>query len=88
MSEAASSVEAALRRDLAACYRLVAMMGWDDLLYTHLSVRVPGPEDHFLLNPFGLLFEEVTASSLVKVDLDGAIVEPSPYPIAPRSRPG
>ena len=81
MSGAPSSVEAALRCDLAACYRLVAMMGWDDLLYTHLSVRIPGPEHHFLLNPFGLLFEEVTASSLVKVDLDGNIVEPSPHPI-------
>jgi ribulose-5-phosphate 4-epimerase/fuculose-1-phosphate aldolase len=81
MSEASKSVEAALRCDLAACYRLVAMMGWDDLLYTHLSVRIPGPEHHFLLNPFGLLFEEVTASSLVKVDLDGNIVEPSPHPI-------
>ena len=71
--------EAQLRCDLAACYRLVAMMGWDDLLYTHLSVRIPGPEHHFLLNPFGLLFEEVTASSLVKVNLDGEIVAPSPY---------
>lgn len=81
MPEAPSSAEAALRCDLAACYRLVAMMGWDDLLYTHLSVRIPGPEHHFLLNPFGLLFEEVTASSLVKVDLDGNIVEPSPHPI-------
>lgn len=73
--------EADLRCDLAACYRLVAMMGWDDLLYTHLSVRIPGPEHHFLLNPFGLLFEEVTASSLVKVNLDGEIVAPSPYVI-------
>jgi ribulose-5-phosphate 4-epimerase/fuculose-1-phosphate aldolase len=74
-----SEEEAGLRRDLAACYRLVALMGWDDLLYTHLSVRIPGPEQHFLLNPFGLLFEEVTASSLVKVNLEGEIVAPSPY---------
>lgn len=81
MSADQTEAEARLRCDLAACYRLVAMMGWDDLLYTHLSVRIPGPEHHFLLNPFGLLFEEVTASSLVKVDLDGAIVAPSPYPI-------
>lgn len=72
-------IEARLRRDLAAAYRLVAHFGWDDLLFTHLSVRIPGPEHHFLLNPFGLMFEEVTASSLVKVDLDGKIVEPSKY---------
>jgi len=71
--------EARLRRDLAAAYRLVAHFGWDDLLFTHLSVRIPGPEHHFLLNPFGLMFEEVTASSLVKVDLDGKIVEPGEY---------
>jgi ribulose-5-phosphate 4-epimerase/fuculose-1-phosphate aldolase len=81
MSADQNEAEARLRCDLAACYRLVAMMGWDDLLYTHLSVRIPGPDHHFLLNPFGLLFEEVTASSLVKVDLDGNIVEPSPHPI-------
>ncbi|HEX3917406.1 MAG TPA: class II aldolase/adducin family protein [Caulobacteraceae bacterium] len=79
MAAEMGEVEAALRVDLAACYRMVALMGWDDLLYTHLSVRIPGPERHFLLNPFGLLFEEVTASSLVKVDLDGEIVAPSPY---------
>ncbi|MDB5434574.1 MAG: hypothetical protein JWR47_831 [Phenylobacterium sp.] len=81
MSADQNEAEARLRCDLAACYRLVAMMGWDDLLYTHLSVRIPGPEHHFLLNPFGLLFEEVTASSLVKVNLDGEIVAPSPHPI-------
>jgi len=81
MPAARSEAEQALRRDLAACYRMVALMGWDDLLYTHLSARIPGPERHFLLNPFGLLFEEVTASSLVKVDLDGEVVEPSPHPI-------
>lgn len=76
---APNPVEARLRRDLAAAYRLVAMYGWDDLLFTHLSVRIPGPEHHFLLNPFGLMFEEVTASSLVKVDLDGNVVEPTEY---------
>ncbi len=78
-----SAVEQRLRRDLAAAYRLVAHYGWDDLLFTHLSVRIPGPEHHFLLNPFGLMFEEITASSLVKVDLDGRIVEPSPYKVNP-----
>ena len=63
-----------VRQDLAAAYRLVAYYGWDDMVFTHLSARVPGPDDHFLLNPFGCLFNEVTASNLVKVDLDGNIV--------------
>ena len=59
------------RCDLAALYRLVHMHGWDDLFFTHISMRVPGPDEHFLLNPFGLLYEDVTASNLVKVDLQG-----------------
>ena len=59
------------RVNLAAAYRLVALYGWDDIIFTHLSARVPGPEHHFLINPYGLMFEEVTASSLVKIDLDG-----------------
>ena len=59
------------RVDLAACYRLMAHFGMDDLIYNHISARVPGPDEHFLLNPFGLLYEEITASNLVKVDLDG-----------------
>jgi ribulose-5-phosphate 4-epimerase/fuculose-1-phosphate aldolase len=59
------------RVNLAAAYRLVALYGWDDLVDTHISARVPGPEHHFLINPYGLLFEEITASSLVKVDLAG-----------------
>ncbi|WP_119421002.1 class II aldolase/adducin family protein [Desertibaculum subflavum] len=63
-----------VRVDLAAAYRLVALHGWDDLIYTHLSARVPGPEHHFLINPFGMMFEEVTASSLVKIDSQGEIV--------------
>ena len=71
------------RVDLAACYRIVAMHGWDDLVFTHISARVPGGEDHFLINPYGLLFEEITASSLVKVDLDGEKVLDSPYPVNP-----
>ena len=71
------------RVDLAALYRLVAMQGWDDFLFTHLSARVPGPEHHFLINPLGLCFEEVTASSLVKVDTEGNKVMASPYDINP-----
>ena len=71
------------RVDLAALYRLVALEKWDDLIFTHISARVPGPEHHFLINPFGMYFEEVTASSLVKVDLDGNIVMDSPYGINP-----
>ncbi len=70
-----------VRVDLAACYRLVALHGWDDLIFTHISARVPGPEHHFLINPYGMLFEEVTASSLIKVDLNGERLMQSPYPI-------
>jgi ribulose-5-phosphate 4-epimerase/fuculose-1-phosphate aldolase len=62
------------RVDLAACYRLHAHYGWTELIYTHISARVPGPHEHFLINPFGLMFDEVTASSLVKIDLDGNIL--------------
>jgi ribulose-5-phosphate 4-epimerase/fuculose-1-phosphate aldolase len=71
------------RVDLAACYRVIAMYGWDDLVFTHVSARVPGPEEHFLINPYGMLFEEITASSLVKVSLDGKKVSNSPYEINP-----
>lgn len=72
-----------LRTDLAACYRLVAHFGWDDLVFTHISARVPGPEHHFLINPYGMFFEEITASSLVKIDLDGRKVMDSPYETNP-----
>jgi len=65
------------RLDLAACYRLVDLFGWSDLINTRITARVPGPHDHFLINPYGLLFEEVTASSLVKIDAKGDKVEPS-----------
>ena len=65
--------------DLAAAYRLIAHYGWDDLIFTHMSVRIPGPEHHFLLNPYNLMFEEVTASSLVKVDMQGNPVDPTPF---------
>jgi ribulose-5-phosphate 4-epimerase/fuculose-1-phosphate aldolase len=68
-----------VRVDLAAAYRLVAYYGWDDLIFTHLSARVPGPDHHFLLNPYNLMFEEVTASSLVKVDTNGHPVAPTPF---------
>ncbi|MGY3453551.1 class II aldolase/adducin family protein [Bradyrhizobium sp. USDA 4353] len=71
------------RVNLAAAYRLVAMFGWDDLVDTHISARVPGPEHHFLINPYGLLFEEITASSLIKVDLYGNQLSESEYSINP-----
>ena len=74
-----SEEEWAIRVDLAAAYRMVAYYGWDDLIFTHLSARIPGPEHHFLLNPYQLMFEEVTASSLVKVDVHGNPVEPTPF---------
>jgi ribulose-5-phosphate 4-epimerase/fuculose-1-phosphate aldolase len=78
-----SDAEWQLRVDLAACYRLVALYGWDDLVFTHISARVPGPEHHFLINPYGMLFDEITASSLVKIDLAGRKVMDSPYEINP-----
>jgi ribulose-5-phosphate 4-epimerase/fuculose-1-phosphate aldolase len=76
-------VEWQLRVDLAACYRLVAHFGWDDLIFTHISARVPGPEHHFLINPYGMTFDEITASSLVKIDHDARKVLDSPYEINP-----
>src|SRR5687768_14164385 len=74
-----SEEEWKLRVDLAAAYRLVALHGWDDLIFTHLSVRIPGPEHHFLINPYNLMFEEITASSLVKIDVNGNAVMETPY---------
>jgi ribulose-5-phosphate 4-epimerase/fuculose-1-phosphate aldolase len=79
----AHDAERQARIDLAACYRLIAMHGWDDLVFTHISARVPGPQEHFLINPYGMLFEEITASSLVKVGLDGKKVSDSPYEVNP-----
>lgn len=73
-----SPEEWGLRVDLAAAYRLVALYGWDDLIFTHLSARIPGPEHHFLINDYTLMFEEMTASSLVRIDLDGAKVGDGP----------
>lgn len=78
-----SAEEWQLRVDLAACYRLVALHGWDDMIFTHISARVPGPEHHFLINPYGLLFDEITASSLVKINVDGKKVQDSPFPVNP-----
>jgi ribulose-5-phosphate 4-epimerase/fuculose-1-phosphate aldolase len=75
--------EWAVRQDLAALYRLVAMHGWDDAVFTHLTARVPGPEHHFLINPFGVLFDAVTASNLVKVDLEGNKIIDTAHPINP-----
>lgn len=72
-----------MRVDLAACYRLVAHYGMDDLMATHISVRVPGKDEHFLLNPYGVLFDEITASSLVKVDIEGNIVSKTDNVINP-----
>jgi len=83
VKEQVSEDEWKARCDLAALYRLIRMHGWDDMFFTHISMRVPGPEDHFLLNPFGLLYEDVTASNLVKVDLDGNVLPPSKFGINP-----
>ncbi len=77
-----SPEEWSIRVDLAACYQLVSHFGWDDLIYTHLSARVPGT-NYYLVNAFGLTFDEVTASNLVKVDLDGNIIDDSPFTINP-----
>ena len=78
-----SAEEWQIRVDLAATYRLVALYGWDDLVFTHISARVPGPEHHFLINPYGMLFEEITASSLVKIDMDGNKLQESEYSVNP-----
>jgi ribulose-5-phosphate 4-epimerase/fuculose-1-phosphate aldolase len=78
-----SKEEWTVRTDLAALYRLVALNGWTDLIFTHISARVPGREHHFLINPYGYYFDEITASSLVKVDLGGNIVMDTPYNINP-----
>ncbi len=83
LREHMSEAEWRARVDLAAAYRLVDMYGWTDLLGTHLSVRVPGADDQFLINPYGLLFEEITASSLIKVDEEGNILSPTDYDVNP-----
>ena len=78
-----TDTESELRVDLAACYRLIALFGWDDLVFTHVSARVPGDHEHFLINPYGMMFEEITASSLVKVDAEGNKVSDSDFPVNP-----
>jgi ribulose-5-phosphate 4-epimerase/fuculose-1-phosphate aldolase len=78
-----SAHESQLRIDLAACYRLVALYGWADLVFTHISARIPGPEHHFLINPYGLMFDEITASSLIKVDQRCNKLSDSPHPVNP-----
>jgi ribulose-5-phosphate 4-epimerase/fuculose-1-phosphate aldolase len=83
MSHPYSPQEWQLRQELAACYRLIAHFRMTDLIFTHLSLRIPGPEHHFLINPYGLMFEEITASNLVKIDLHGNKVEASRYPVNP-----
>ena len=76
-----SEAEWEARQQLAACYRIFAHMGWDELIYNHISLRVPGEENAFLINPFGLMYAEVTASNLVKIDIDGNKLAESPYPV-------
>jgi ribulose-5-phosphate 4-epimerase/fuculose-1-phosphate aldolase len=83
VKDAVTAAEWQLRVDLAACYRLVALHGWSDLIFTHVSARVPGPDHHFLINPYGLMFDEITASSLIKVDRRCNKVLASPYPVNP-----
>jgi ribulose-5-phosphate 4-epimerase/fuculose-1-phosphate aldolase len=83
LKQVVSAEEWQLRVELAACYRLVALYGWTDLVFTHISARVPGPEHHFLINPYGLMFDEITASSLVKVDQQCNKVIDSPFPVNP-----
>ena len=78
-----SAEEWRTRVDLAAAYRLVALFKWDDLVFTHISARVPGRHDAFLINPYGLMFEEITASSLVRVGLEGQKLDESPFPVNP-----
>ncbi|SDI02058.1 class II aldolase/adducin family protein [Pseudomonas panipatensis] len=78
-----SAEEWRLREELAACYRLIAHFRMSDLIFTHISLRLPGPQHHFLINPYGLMFDEISASSLVKIDLAGQPLEPTPYKVNP-----
>ena len=76
-----SQQELSIRIELAAAYRLVDFFGWCELIYGHLTAHVPGPEPHFLINPYGLNYDEVTVSNLIKIDINGKLVEPSPYAV-------
>ena len=80
---AAPPTEAELRVQLAACYRVFHLLGWTELIYNHITVRIPGPERHFLINPFGLHYSEVKASNLVKIDLEGRVIGDSTWPVNP-----
>ncbi len=81
--ESVSKEEWQLRCDLAACYRYFALEGWDDLIFTHFSVRLPGKKKEFLINPYGVVFEEMTASKLVRIDINGKPLHPTPYFVNP-----
>lgn len=83
MQDRVSAEEWQARVDLAACYRLVADFGWSDLIFTHITARVPGAEDQFLINPYGMMFDEITASSLIKIDTQGNKLDESPFPVNP-----
>ena len=83
MKDQVSPEEWTVRVDLAAAYRLVAMYGWSDLVFTHISARIPGPAHHFLINPYGLMFDEITASSLIRIDQQCNKLHDSPYPVNP-----
>ena len=72
-----------LRVELAACYRIFDHLGWVEMIFNHITVRVPGPEHHFLINPFGLMYNEVTASNLLKIDVDGNVIGESDWPVNP-----
>ena len=78
-----SATETELRIQLAACYRIFDYMGWSEMIYNHITVKIPGDNEHFLINPYGLHYKEVTASNLVKVDIEGNKVDDSPYPVNP-----
>lgn len=84
---ARSAEEARLRIELAAAYRIIDHLGWTSLIYNHITVRVPGPDRHFLINPYGVTYDEITASSLVKIDIDGAVVEPGAGPFGTEVNP-
>ena len=83
LKDTVSPEEWTVRVDLAACYRLVARFGWEDLVFTHITARVPGTPDQFLINPYGVFFDEITASSLVKIDQQGQKLDDSPFPVNP-----
>src|SRR5215471_7841328 len=76
-----SQVERDARIELAACYRIFDMLGWSEMIFNHITLRLPGPERHFLINPYGLWYREVTASNLVKIDIDGNVIGESEWPV-------